>query len=127
MATTKEFKMRLPVYELSSDLTYADTTATKVFSLPAGACMLDWIVNVSTAFTGGSTYQLNVGTTSATGNELLAAVSVATAGKVTLTTQVQLPGNVTTAITDVYMAITDGTAGAVKVTCVFTHEKGRLS
>jgi len=127
MPATKEFKMRLPVYELSSDLIYSDTTAGLVFSLPPGACIIDWIVNVQTAFSGGSTHQLNVGTTSATGNELLSAVSVATAGKVTLTTQVQLAGHVTTAITDIYMAVTDGTAGAVKVTCVFSHEKGRLS
>ena len=127
MATTSSFKMRRPVYELSSILTYSDTTAVKVFSLPAGARIIDWIVNVGTAFSGASTYQLNVGTTSATGNELLAAVSVANAGKVTLTTQVSLAGLVTTAITDIYMAITDGTAGSVTVTCVFSHEKGRLS
>ena len=127
MATTSEFKLRRPVYELSSILTYADTTAVNVFSLPAGARIIDWIVNVGTAFSGGSTYQLNVGNTSATGNEFLAAVSVAAAGKVTLTTQVSLAGYVTTAITDVYMAITDGTAGSVTVTCVFSHEKGRLS
>ena len=127
MATTSSFKMRRPVYELSSTLTFADTTATKVFSLPDGARIIDWIVNVGTAFTGGATYQLNVGSTSATGNEFLATVSVATAGKVTLTTHVSLAGHVTTAITDVYMAVTDGTAGSVLVTCVFSHEKGRLS
>ena len=127
MATTSSFKVRRPVYELSSTLTYSDTTATKVFPLPAGARIIDWIVNVGTAFSGGSTHQLNVGYTSATGNEFLAAVALANAGKVALTTQVSLAGHATTAITDVYMAVTDGTAGSVLVTCVFSHEKGRLS
>ena len=127
MATTSSFKMRRPTYELSSTLTYADTTAVKVFSLPAGVRIIDWVVNVVTAFSGGSTHQLNVGYTSATGNEFLDAVGVATAGKVTLTTQVSLAGYVTTAITDVYMAIVDGTTGEVRVSCTFSHEKGRLN
>jgi hypothetical protein len=127
MATTSSFKMRRPIYELSSTLTYADTTATKVFSLPDGARIISWVVNVSTAFTGGATYTLDVGYTSAVGNEFLDGVSVATAGQVGVSTEVLLAGYVTTAITDVYMAITDGTAGSVLVTCVFSHEKGRLS
>ncbi len=127
MATTSSFKMRRPIYELSSTLTYSDTTATKVFSLPDGVRIISWVINVGTAFTGGATYQLNVGYTSATGNEFLTGVSVATAGQVGLSTEVSLAGHVTTTITPVYMAVTDGTAGSVLVTCVFSHEKGRLS
>lgn len=127
MATTSEFKMRRPTYELSSTLTYADTTATKVFSLPDGARIIDWIVNVGTAFSGGSTHELNVGYTSATGNEFLDSIDVSAAGKVTLTTKVSLAGHATTSITDVYMSVVDGTAGSVLVTCLFSHEKGRLS
>ncbi|KKK69300.1 hypothetical protein LCGC14_2935430 [marine sediment metagenome] len=127
MATTSSFKMRRPTYELSSTLTYSDTTATKVFSLPDGVRIVDWIVNVVTAFSGGSTHTIDVGSTSASGDEFLDGVTVATAGKVTLTTHVQLAGRVTTAITDVYMSVADGTAGEVRVTCLFSHEKGRLS
>ena len=127
MATTSSFKVRRPIYELSSTLTYSDTTAVKVFSLPDGARIISWVINVATAFSGGATHELNVGSTSATGNEFLNSVDVSTAGQVGLSTEVQLAGHVTTAITDVYMAVTDGTAGSVLVTCVFSHEKGRLS
>ncbi len=126
MATTSSFKMRRPVYELSSILTYADTTAVKVFSLLEGARIIDWIVNVGTVFAGGTTYTLDVGSTS-TGAEFLDGVRTNAAGKVTLTTLLLLPGHVTTAITDVYMSVSDGTSGEVTVTCVFSHEKGRLS
>ncbi len=127
MATTSSFKMRRPIYELSSTLTYSDTTVTKVFSLPDGVRIISWVVNVATAFSGGSSHQLNVGYTSTTGNEFLATVALATAGQVGLSTEVSLAGHVTTAITPVYMAVTDGTAGEVLVTCVFSHEKGRLN
>lgn len=42
---------------------YTDTTAKNLFTLPEGAVIVDWSVNVSTAFNDGASNQLDIGIT----------------------------------------------------------------
>jgi hypothetical protein len=124
MATTTSFVKSRNVRAAIFTLTFADTTSAEMFKLPANALILDWIVNVQTAVSGGTT-QLSVGT-SADSAAYLAAVSVATAGKVTLTTTVADPGDETSVITPIYANLGAGnTAGQVQVICVYALQIDR--
>lgn len=47
----------------SGTVTFEDTTAKTVFTLPAGAIPVLWLVNVTTAFNSSGTDLLDIGTT----------------------------------------------------------------
>lgn len=123
MATTTEFIKTRRVLELTFTLTYADTTAAKMFSLPSDVRIIGWFLNVTTAFSGGTT-QINIGTTSASSNEIIAAQDVSSTGLQAVSTTLALPGYEPAALKDIYAVVgASNTAGAVKVTCVFSVPK----
>jgi hypothetical protein len=125
MVTATEFVKSREVREMTATLTFADTTGAELFKLPSGARVIDWIVNVQTAFSGGTT-QLNVGTTAASANEILAALTVSSAGKTAITTTLTLSGYETTAVTPIYGVVgASNTAGEADVTCLFSLQTGR--
>ena len=118
---SKSFEKRLRVHELTTTLTYADTTSAEAFRLPRGARLIDWLVNVKTAFSGGTT-ELDIGSSSDP-DSIADGISLAAAGRVTLTTQIVQPGyRTTTQSTGVYMNVGAGnTAGEVDVTLLFSY------
>ena len=119
MATTTKFNKARGVGELTFTLTYSDSTAAEMFKLPANVRIIDWIVNVTTAFSGGTT-SLYVGT-SATSTEIINALAVSSKGRAALTTELALPCYEPTAMTSVYAKVgASNTAGAVKVTCLIS-------
>lgn len=60
-------------------LAYTDTTAKTLFTLPAGAIIVDWILNVTTAFNDSGTDQVNIGITG-TAAKFASALDVSSAG-----------------------------------------------
>lgn len=124
MATTTEFVKSREVREATVTLTYADTTSAEMFKLPKGARIIEWILNVVTAFTGG-TAELDAGTLSDS-DYYVDGASLATLGLAAIGNALKQPGAVTTAVTPVYMNVGAGnTAGEVRVTCLFSMETDR--
>ena len=70
----------------SKNITYTDTTATKVGSLPANSIILEVIVTVGTGFNAGGADYIDIGTSS-TANKFADNVNVASAGRATVTEQ----------------------------------------
>lgn len=62
-------------------VTYHDNTAKHLFSLPAGAVIVAWLINVSTAFNAGTSNQMDVGD-AAVSNRFADNVDVSTAGQI---------------------------------------------
>jgi len=123
MATATSFVKSRRVREQTFTLTYADTTASVVATLPAGARILAWICNTTIAFVTGTT-TISIGYTS-TSNELVSGHSVAAIGETEPSTTVALPGHETTALTEIYAKCgASNTAGTVHVTMVFSIEEG---
>lgn len=123
MATTTEFVKSREVRELTFTLTYSDTTATKVATLPTGARIIAFIANVKTALSGGTT-TFNVGTTT-TATELVSGESGAATGNIDLGTHLADPGHETTVPTDIYAYVGgSNTAGEIDVTILFSLAKG---
>jgi len=119
MATTNEFVKSRKVRELTVTLTYSDTTSAKMFTLPENARIIGWVLNVTTAFSGGTT-ELDIGTSS-TSNYYVDAGSLAAVGQIVPSTTVLVPGPVLSAVTGIYMNVGAGnTAGSVDVTCLFS-------
>lgn len=67
---------------LRATLAYTDTTAKALFTIPAGAYIIDWVVNVTTAFDDTGTDQVNLGITG-TAAKFASALDVSSAGLVT--------------------------------------------
>jgi hypothetical protein len=61
---------------------YTDTADKVLFTLPAGAILLLWIIDKSTAFNDSGTDQLNIGD-GTTYNQFLSALDVSATGQVT--------------------------------------------
>jgi len=120
MATVESYKKSRRVREVSVTLTYADTTSSEMFKLPRGSRIVEWLVKVSTAFSGGTT-TLDIGLSS-DGDYFVDGVSLATAGYVALGTAAVVPAYETTDITPIYMNVGAGnSAGEVEVTCKFSQ------
>lgn len=66
-------------YILSNTLAYTDTTAKAMFTIPDGAVIVDWIVNVTTLFDSDGTDQVDIGV-SGTQEKFAADIDVSTAG-----------------------------------------------
>lgn len=120
MATEIKFQETKWVRSLTIPLTYADTTAQRAFYLPQGAEIIDWIVNVPTAFAGGTT-TLDVGIR---GNPdyFIDGVAVNAVGKAAPT--MLIPGYIVTALMEeIWIQIGAGnTAGALRLTCLFSMD-----
>ena len=122
MATTTTFVKRRNVFELTVTLGITDTSSAKMFSLPKNARILQWVVNVVTAFATGTT-ELDIGTSS-DGDYFVDGASLAAQGLAAIGTALKQPCNEPTTLTDIYMNVgASNTAGSVKATCLFSIEQ----
>ena len=125
MATTTSFVKSRGLREMTATLSYTDTTATEIFVLPSGARIVDWVVNVTTAFNDSGTDYLTVGISGDT-DSIIDDLSVAAKGRCSITTELVDPGKETTAMTPIYATYTgsngDSTAGQLELTCLFSLE-----
>lgn len=64
---------------LRATLAYTDTTAKALFTIPAGAYIVEWIVNVTTLFNSDGTDQVDIGI-SGTQEKFAADIDVSTTG-----------------------------------------------
>jgi len=125
MPTTADWVKGRGVIELTFTLTFADTTAAVVVTLPDNVQILAYVANVKTALAGGTT-EINIGTSS-TATELVAAWSLAATGQYSPNTEVILPGHKTTAVTPIYAVVGAGnTAGEVDVTIHVASDRHRI-
>jgi len=119
MATTTEFVKSREVREMTVTLTYADTTSAEMFKLPDDARVIDWVINVVTAFSGGTT-ELDVGTSSDS-DYYVDGASLATLGLAAIGNTLKKGGAEMTAVTAIYMNVgATNTVGEVDVTCLFS-------
>lgn len=124
MATTTKFVKSRRVREATVTLTYADTTSAEMFRLPEGSRVTQWIINVATAFSGGTT-ELDIGTGSDS-DYYVDGASLATQGLAAVGDALKQAGAETTAVTSIYMNVgADNTAGEVNVTCLFSLSTDR--
>jgi hypothetical protein len=122
MPRVKVFKDARVLREITATLTYADTTAFEMFILPENARIVGWILNVRTAFSGG-TATLDVGTSS-DGDYYIDGADISSVGQAIPSTTVKKPGEEPTTIAPVYATVGAGnTAGSAEVTCLFTMEQ----
>lgn len=124
MATTTTFVKSREVREMTFTLTYADTTSAKMCSFPSGARVIAVILNVVTAFSGG-TATVDFGTLSDP-DVYVDGASVAAAGWAAIGTALVAAGPVFTAVTDGYAVVgASNTTGEVRVTVLFSMETDR--
>jgi len=64
---------------LRNTLAHTDTTAKALFTIPAGAYVTQWVLNVTTLFNSDGTDQVDIGVTG-TAEKFAANVDVSTAG-----------------------------------------------
>ncbi len=122
MAKTK-FRFNRDVRELTVTLDYEDTTAQDLFKLPNNARILEWVVNVTTAFSGG-TATLDVGKEGDT-DYFIDGQAVSSVGMADLTTALAKPGEELSALTQIQALVGSGnSAGELELTCVFSIEQG---
>lgn len=123
MATTTEWINAREVYELTFTLVFGDTTAAKMFTLPANCRIIAIFFNVKTAFASGTT-TASIGTTSASCNEIVNGESVAAAGNIDIGTHLASPGHETTALTDIYAVVgASNDAGEVDVSVLVSSTR----
>ena len=64
---------------LRATLAYTDTTSKALFTIPAGAYIIQWVLNVTTNFDSDGTDQVNIGITG-TAAKFASTVDVSTTG-----------------------------------------------
>lgn len=101
---------------------HTDTTARALFTLPAGATIVGWMVNVAAAFNDSTTDLLDIGD-GATADRFAANLDVSAVGQIV---NGFVPGELFTPLgeeTTVYGTYTGGTgdasAGAATVACLY--------
>ncbi len=67
------------VVALRATVAYTDTVAKALFTIPAGAYIVEWVINVTTAFNSDGTDQVNLGITG-TAAKFASALDVSTTG-----------------------------------------------
>lgn len=125
MAKTTEFKRSRVVREATVTLTYEDhTDPVKLLTLPKGSRLIGFALNVKTAFSGGTGQELNIGV-QGDPDAIVDGASLATAGQVSLTTEVVQPGYETEAMEAIYAQVGDAanTAGEADLTVLFSVGK----
>ena len=122
MATETKFVESRVVREITIALTYSDTTSAVVFTLPKGARLLDWVINVRTAFAGGTT-TIDVGKTG-DGDYYIDGCNINAVGKAS--PSLLKPGEeISTLGEDIYASVGAGnTAGSLELTLLFSMEQG---
>lgn len=108
------------VFARTNTVTFADTTAKTLFTLPARARILDIKVDVDTAFDSSGTDQLSVGK-SGTNNHFVSALDVSSTGRKTPTlTNLGTVGAADIAVVGIYaQSVADATAGQATVTVLY--------
>lgn len=115
------FKTSRRVRAIRTTLTYEDTISTKAFTLPSGARIIAWVVEVSEVFSGGNT-KLDIGK-SDDPDYYVDGADLGSLGAVALGTALKVPGEETTEQQDFYMNVgAINTQGSVYVTCLFSLE-----
>jgi hypothetical protein len=125
MCDEVRFQHNRDVRELTITITYADTSAGLAFKLPKGARIITWVLNVKTAFAGGTT-TIDIGTRADT-DYFIDGLTINAVGTVPLLiTTVKHPGHVVTALMEeIFMNVGAGnTAGSVDVTCIYSIKQG---
>lgn len=105
-----------------ASVAYTDTTAKTLFTLPAGAVIVGWLVNVSTAFNSSGTDLLDIGN-SGTANAYANDLNVASAGQINTGFVVsalftELTEEVTVTATFV-QSVADATTGAATIAVLY--------
>lgn len=121
MADRVSYIQSRPTRELTATVTHADQTATDVFTLPKGARILDWIVNVKEAFSGGDT-RMGIGT-SLTGYYFATGIDVSAIGKASITVAVpgvEVDDATGTPWTIAVIAAGSNTTGEADLTCLYS-------
>lgn len=107
---------------LRATLAFGDTTAKSLFTIPAGAIIVDWILNVTTAFNSDGTDQVDIGI-SGTAEKFAADVDVGSTGlKSTGVVAAQIGAVQATAqaVQGIYAAGgSEANAGAMTILCLF--------
>lgn len=96
---------------MTGTVDFEDTTAIELFTLPAGAVMVDFYVNVTTNFDDTGTDTIDVGT-SATGDAIIDGLDVSSAGL----TRFGTAGTLLSALTE-----------ATVITAVYAGQNGNAS
>lgn len=111
------------VMEKTGTIAYNDAQDKVLFTLPAGARPLLWIIDKSTAFNSSGTDQLNLGD-GTTFNQFLSALDVSAAGQVLTGFVVGKLGVVLTADTDItaryVQSVADASAGQATIICLWS-------
>jgi hypothetical protein len=124
MATTTDLSKQRNVRELTFTLTYSDTTTAKMLTLPSGARIIAWFLNVKTAFSGG-TAELDVGT-SDDADSIMDGESISAVGQLAPGAELLQPGYETTDQVGIYANVGVGnTAGEIDVTVLFSMDVDR--
>lgn len=106
----------------SNTLIRTNTTAKALFTIPAGAVIVSWILNVTTAFNSDGTDLVNIGI-SGTANKFVSALDVSTTGLLSVGVDASQIGSVQStaqAVTGIYAA--GGSApstGAMTIICQY--------
>jgi hypothetical protein len=103
-------------------MAYTDTTAKNLFSLPKGAIIVAWIVNITTAFNSSGTDLLDIGKTG-TAAEFADDLDVSATGQIP---NGYVPGKMFTPLTEdtqvigtFVQSVADASAGAATVACIY--------
>ncbi len=124
MATVAKLVKARNVREMTFTLTYADTTSVKVCSFPIGARVISVILNVVTAFSGG-TATVDFGT-SADPDLYVDAGDVSAQGHAAIGTTLVTPGPVLTTVIHGYANVgASNTVGEVRVTVLFSYAEDK--
>lgn len=111
------------VMEKTGTIAYNDAQDKVLFTLPAGARPLLWIVEVVTAFNSSGTDQLNLGD-GTTFNQFLSALDVSTTGQKPsgfVVGKLGVPLTVDTDITARFVqSVADASAGLARVICLWS-------
>ena len=103
-------------------VTFANTTTANLFKLPKGAVIVDFIVNVRTAFNSSGTDLLDIGDAS-TGNRFKNDLDVASSGQTVtgwVVGELFTPLTDETQITAIYaQSVADASAGSADIACIY--------
>lgn len=107
---------------LRATLAHTDTTAKNLFTIPAGAIIVDWILNVTTLFDDTGTDLVDIGV-SGTAEKFAANVDVSTAGLKTtgiVAAQIGAVQATAQAVQGIYAGQNaNSAAGAMTIMCVY--------
>lgn len=108
-------------YAARATLAFTDTVAKTLFTLPDGAVIVEWILNVTTAFDDAVTDVIDIGVTG-TAQKYAASVDVIATGLKTVgvdLTQIGVAQSGAQIVKGIYTPATSATAGAMTILCEY--------